>query len=53
MPCWLAVRRPMEVTVDLYSDAGPGQVRAVAFVSPDWQCIADGLPPSSRSALPR
>jgi len=43
-------RRPMEVVVELYSDAAPSQVTAVAFVSPDWHCIKDGLPPSSRHA---
>ncbi len=42
------LRRPLEVVVELYSDAAPSQITAVAFVSPDWHCIEDGLPPSSR-----
>ena len=47
----IAMRRPMEVTVDLYPGAASAQARAIAFVSPHWQCIADGLPPSDRCEL--
>ena len=43
--------RPLEVDVNLYPDAACSQITAVAFVSPDWQCIAGGLPPITRCAL--
>ena len=44
-------RRPVEVTVDLYPGAACARARAIAFISPDWQCISNGLPPSDRRAV--